>query len=110
MLQPLALNCDDRTTILPEWSQWCSVYIAARSVDKYWEITDQIQLILIYKSAELEVIKIMVSPIFAGESDEVDDLVQDDIRSVHPGLVADGALWLLLAAVLAYQVTSSKEN
>ena len=52
----------------------------------------------------------MVSPIFAGESDEVDDLVQDDIRSVHPGLVADGALWLLLAAVLAYQMTSFKEN
>ena len=52
----------------------------------------------------------IVAPIFAGESYEADDFVQDDIRSIHPGLVANGALRLLLAALLADQVTSFKEN
>ena len=44
---------------------------------------------------------IKVAPIFAGESNEVDDFVQDDVRSIHPGLVANRALLLLPAAILA---------
>lgn len=51
-----------------------------------------------------------VSPIFAGESNEVDDFVQDDVRSVHPGLVAYRALLLLPAAILAAQMTSFALN
>ena len=45
-----------------------------------------------------------VSPIFAGESNEVDDFVQDDVGAVHPALAAEGTRLLLPAALLAAQV------